>query len=93
MDWRRKFRDLLCEAGLKSDPDAIRRFTPKRSSGERRRLDTEADKPQLRRCSVCEQPVIEGMFARMGRDLECATCKRESGPYAKPQHDEPPRAA
>jgi hypothetical protein len=90
--WQEKFRALLRDAGLKSDKDAIRRFAPKRSSGERR-LDTAADKPDLRRCATCEQPVIEGTFARMGRDMTCATCKRESGPYAKPQHDEPPRAA
>jgi hypothetical protein len=92
MGWQERFRALLRDAGIRSDKDAIRRFTPKRASGERR-LDTTADLPNLRSCAECGQPVIEGMFARMGRDLECATCKRESGPYAKPQHDEPPRAA
>jgi hypothetical protein len=92
MDWRRKFRDLLCEAGLKSDPDAIRRFTPKRSSGERRRLDTEADKPTLRRCSGCHEEIIEGEFARM-EGGKCRECRRESGGYRQEPGHDGPRAA
>jgi hypothetical protein len=92
MGWQERFRELLRDAGIRSDKDAIRRFNTKRSSGERRQLDTDADKPQLRRCSGCHEEMIEGEFARMIAG-KCRDCRGESGGYRQEPGHDGPRAA
>ena len=95
--WNEKlaaFRRRLAEFGRANPP---RMVTPKRASGPVRVPSDdwlgERGRHGFRLCQVCRAEVIEGLESRMGRDMTCASCKRESGPYAAPDLPEPPRAA